>query len=127
MAPVVGGSPLIQGQTVVVNREKHQAHSRPDSPLLYFLRNELGLMSVKFGCGAGDCGACTVLEDGREIRSCQVPIDAVTGEITTVEGLPRAWAIADNHGAAAQPGPLHPVHPAGSDKKIPHCGLFHSG
>src|SRR5258708_15432795 len=127
MAPVVGGSPLIQGQTVVVNGEKHQAHSRPDTPLLYFLRNELGFMSVKFGCGAGDCGACTVLEDGREIRSCQVPIDAVTGEITTVEGLPRAWAIADNHGAAAQPGALHPVQQAWIDEQVPQCGYCQCG
>src|SRR5258707_191513 len=127
MAPVVGGSPPIQGPTVVVNGEKHQAHSRPDTPLLYFLRNELGLMSVKFGCGAGDCGACTVLEDGREIRSCQVPIDAVTGEITTVEGLPRAWAIADNHGAAAQPGALHPVQQAWIDEQVPQCGYCQCG
>src|SRR5258708_8200421 len=117
----------IQRPTMIVNGEALEAQVRPDMPLLYFLRNVLGLMSPKFGCGAGDCGACTVLESGREIRSCQIPISSVTGEVTTLEGLPRAWAIARNQTGAEKRGVLHPVQQAWIDEQVPQCGYCQNG
>jgi hypothetical protein len=59
----------------------------PDTPLLYVLRNEIGLLSPRFGCGLGQCGACTVLIDGEAVRSCVTPLSAVTGKVVTLEGL----------------------------------------
>ena len=76
-----------------VNGTEHTVKSSPDTPLLYVLRNELGVMTPKFGCGMAQCGACSVLLDGAEIRSCITPIAALAGkEVTTVEGLPARWA-----------------------------------
>lgn len=117
----------MQRSTIVVNGVLRQVQSRPDTPLLYVLRNELGLMSPKFGCGAGDCGACTVLEGGREIRSCQTPLEAVSAEITTLEGLPRAWALLHNGGDREQPKALHPVQQAWIDEQVPQCGFCQNG
>lgn len=117
----------MQGSTIVVNGVTHRVEARPDCPLLYVLRNELGLMSPKFGCGAGDCGACAVLESGREIRSCQTPIGVISGEITTLEGLPRAWAIAHNGGDAERSQTLHPVQQAWIDEQVPQCGYCQNG
>jgi nicotinate dehydrogenase subunit A len=71
-----------------VNGVSRSVPAEPDTPLLYVLRNDLELNGAKFGCGLAQCGACTVLVDGRAVRSCVTPVDAVaTSEITTIEGL----------------------------------------
>jgi nicotinate dehydrogenase subunit A len=83
--------------TLTVNGEEHPVPAAPDTPLLYVLRNDLGLTGTKFGCGLGVCGACTVLVDGEPVHACETPVSAVAGrEVTTVEGLgagplPRAF------------------------------------
>lgn len=74
--------------TLVVNGSQHQVDARPDEPLLYVLRNRLELTGTKYGCGEGQCGACTVLLDGDPVRSCITPASAASGKkITTIEGL----------------------------------------
>src|SRR5207248_10400814 len=83
--------------TLKVNGRDHQIDADPDTPLLYVLRNDLQLNAAKFGCGLGQCGACTVIADGRAIFSCITPISALEGRrIRTVEGL----------GSADHPGPM---------------------
>jgi nicotinate dehydrogenase subunit A len=73
---------------IKVNGAMHSVPAEPDTPLLYVLRNDLGLNGAKFGCGLAQCGACTVLVDGKPARSCVTPIDTLRqSEITTVEGL----------------------------------------
>jgi nicotinate dehydrogenase subunit A len=86
----------------------------PDTPLLYVLRNELGLHGPRFGCGLGQCGACTVHVDGAAIRSCITPISTVTGQIVTLEGL----------GADAN---LHPLQQAFIDEQAVQCGYCING
>jgi nicotinate dehydrogenase subunit A len=77
-----------QATTVTVNGASRQIATAPETPLLYALRNELGLMGTRFGCGANQCGACFVLVDGRPVPSCDIPIWSVAGgDVTTVEGL----------------------------------------
>jgi nicotinate dehydrogenase subunit A len=77
-----------RGTTVTVNGANRQIATPPETPLLYALRNELGLVGTRFGCGANQCGACFVLVDGRPVPSCDTPIWSVAGnEVTTVEGL----------------------------------------
>jgi isoquinoline 1-oxidoreductase alpha subunit len=100
-----------------VNGVEHAVESRADCPLLYVLNDELGLSGPKFGCGVGDCGACAVLVDGREVRSCSTPVGEVEGEVTTLEGLPRLWGE----------GELHPVQQAWIDEQVPQCGYCQSG
>lgn len=74
--------------TLVVNGSQHQVDALPDEPLLYVLRNRLELTGTKYGCGEGQCGACTVLLDGDPVRSCITPASAASGKkITTIEGL----------------------------------------
>lgn len=86
-------------------------------PLLHVLRERLNLTGTKFGCGAGLCGACTVHVDGVAVRSCQLPLEAVSGSaVTTIEGL-----------ADAQTGALHPVQQAWIDAQVPQCGFCQSG
>ena len=104
---------------VTVNGREHRVDARADCPLLYVLRNCLGLTSPRFGCGEGDCGACAVLVDGREARSCSVTMDEVHGEITTVEGLRALCNLAE--------GELHPVQQAWIDEQVPLCGYCQSG
>ena len=101
-----------------VNGLAQQVEARPDCPLLYVLRNQIGLSSPRFGCGEGDCGACSVLLDGREIRSCSTTIAEVDGEVTTVEGLSRLCDLS---------GGLHPVQQAWIDEQVPQCGYCQSG
>jgi nicotinate dehydrogenase subunit A len=73
---------------IKVNGAMHSVPAEPDTPLLYVLRNDLGLNAAKFGCGVAQCGACTVLVDGRPVRSCATPIDTLgQSEIITLEGL----------------------------------------
>ena len=96
--------------TLTVNGQPHQVEATPDTPLLYVLRNELGLHAAKFGCGLAQCGACTVHQDGQPIRSCVVPVAQVAGsEIVTLEGL---------HDGAA----LHPVQQAFIEEQAAQCG-----
>jgi len=95
---------------ITVNGQDHQVEASPDTPLLYVLRNELGLHAAKFGCGLSQCGACTVLSDGQPIRSCVTPVNDLAGtEITTVEGL----GTADG---------LHPIQQAFLDEQAAQCG-----
>src|SRR6266498_5923806 len=83
--PTAAEVPMI---TLNVNGRRHQVNAEPTTPLLYVLRDDLELNGAKFGCGLGQCGACTVLIDGKAVRSCVTPISAVaTSEITTIEGL----------------------------------------
>ena len=100
--------------TLKVNGETHRIDVDPSTPLLYVLRNDLGLRGPRFGCGLGQCGACTVLVDGVAIRSCVRPASGVGGEITTLEGL-------------SADGELHPVQQAWIDEQVPQCGYCQNG
>ena len=113
--------------TITVNGQKRQVASAPDTPLLYVLRNELGIMSPKFGCGLAQCGACSVLLDGAEIRSCITPVvvAAAAKEITTVEGLPARWA--KQRRRAVKDVSLHPVQEAWIEQQVPQCGFCQFG
>ena len=83
--------------TINVNGQRHEVGADPETPLLYVLRDELALNGAKFGCGLGQCGACTVLVDGEAVYSCLLPIAALGDRnVTTIEGL----------GTSAEPGPL---------------------
>jgi aerobic-type carbon monoxide dehydrogenase small subunit (CoxS/CutS family) len=100
--------------TLRVNGETHTFDLDPATPLLYVLRNDLGLRGPRFGCGLGQCGACTVLVDGTPTRSCILPASAAEGEITTLEGL-------------SQDGQLDPVQQAWIDEQVPQCGYCQNG
>ncbi len=114
--------------TLTVNGTKRSVKSSPDTPLLYVLRNELGVMTPKFGCGLAQCGACSVLLGDQEIRACITPISALEGkEITTVEGLPARWARQRNLPAPTTGGALHPVQEAWIEEQVPQCGICQFG
>ena len=100
--------------TLEVNGETHTLDVDPSTPLLYILRNDLGLRGPRFGCGLGQCGACTVLIDGVPVRSCVTPASTVAGAITTLEGLSRD-------------GELHPVQRAWIEEQVPQCGYCQNG
>ena len=101
--------------TLRVNGKTHTVDVDPTTPLLYVLRNDLDLHGPRFGCGLGQCGACTVLIKGEAVRSCVRPVSAVQGaEITTLEGL-------------AKDGKLHPVQQAWIDEQVPQCGFCQNG
>jgi aerobic-type carbon monoxide dehydrogenase small subunit (CoxS/CutS family) len=98
-----------------VNGKRYAVKYPGDTPLLYVLRDELGLTGAKYGCGEGQCGACTVLLGGAPRRSCQIPVSAATGRpITTIEGL-------------EQDGKLHPVQQAFLDAGAFQCAYCTSG
>jgi aerobic-type carbon monoxide dehydrogenase small subunit (CoxS/CutS family) len=98
-----------------VNGEARSVDVEPSTPLLYVLRNDLGLQGPRFGCGLGQCGACTVLIKGEAVRSCIRPASTVQGaEITTLEGL-------------ASNGVLHPIQQAWIDEQVPQCGFCQNG
>jgi nicotinate dehydrogenase subunit A len=97
-----------------VNGTAHRVEATPDTPLLFVLRNELGLNGAKYGCGLGVCGACAVLVDGQAVRSCMVAVGEVAGEVTTLEGL----GSAEN---------LHPLQRAFLDEQAAQCGYCTSG
>ena len=100
---------------LTVNGETHDVDVDSDTPLLWVLRDTLGLMGTKFGCGAALCGACTVHVDGMPVRSCSLPVSAITSqEITTIEGL-------------EQNGALHTVQAAWLELDVPQCGYCQSG
>src|SRR6266508_2311308 len=101
--------------TLTINGHSHKVDSDPDTPLLWVLRDTLGLMGTKYGCGIGQCGACTVHVDGVATRACGVPIGKLAGKIiTTIEGL-------------AVNGTLHEVQQAWLDHDVPQCGYCQSG
>jgi nicotinate dehydrogenase subunit A len=105
---VTANSLNVNGRTVAVTV------GDPDMPLLYVLRNELGLRAPRFGCGLGQCGACTVHVDGVAVRSCITPLSTVTGKVVTLEGLV----------AAANP---HPLLQAFIDEQAVQCGYCING
>ena len=97
-----------------VNGRDYRIDAFPDTPLLWVLRDQLGLTGTKFGCGMALCGVCTVLVDGEATRSCVTPVSSVLGKnITTIEGL-----SADGS---------HPVQKAWIEDEVPQCGYCHSG
>ncbi len=99
--------------------------SDPSMPLLYTLRNSLRLRNPRFGCGLGQCGACTVLLEGRPVRSCQIPTAAANGlDVVTIEGLPGRWR---RHEPGADNSILHPVQQAFIDNMAAQCGYCLSG
>ena len=100
---------------LVVNGVDHDVDAAPDTPLLYVLRDQLGLTGAKFGCGLGQCGACTVHLDGNAVRSCTTTISAASrGAVTTIEGL----------GSPEKP---HPVQQAFIDQQAAQCGYCSNG
>ena len=112
---------------IKVNGLVHNVTASLDTPLLYVLHNELHLHGPRFGCGLAQCGACSVLLDGKEIRSCVTPVAAVAGKrITTLEGLPALWAGEAKALTAAAPE-LHPLQQAWIDLQVPHCGYCQNG
>ncbi len=101
--------------TLTINGRQHDVDAEPDTPLLYVLRDDLQMHGAKFGCGLGQCGACTVMLDGQAVFSCLTPIAALPGrQIKTIEGL----------GTAAQPGP---VQRAFIEEQAAQCGYCIAG
>ena len=101
--------------TLRVNGAEHEVSAEPQTPLLYILRNNLGLKGTRFGCGEGQCGACTVLFDGRAVQSCDTPLWSAAGhEIVTVEGI-------------GEKGSLHPIQQALLDEQAAQCGYCTNG
>jgi isoquinoline 1-oxidoreductase alpha subunit len=101
--------------TLIVNGESRSLDLEPDTPLLWAIRETLGLTGTKFGCGISACGACTVHLNGRAVRSCTLPISAADGgQVTTIEGL-------------APSGTLHAVQQAWITHQVPQCGYCQSG
>lgn len=100
--------------TLKVNGRTHTLDIDPRTPLLYVLRNDLDVRGPRFGCGLGQCGACTVIINGAAVRSCVTPASAVRGEITTLEGL-------------AKDSNLHPIQQAWIEEQVPQCGFCQNG
>ena len=101
--------------TITVNGKQHSVDAAPDTPLLYALRNDLELNGAKFGCGLAQCGACTVIIEGKPVRSCAVPLASVAGKaITTLEGL----------GTSAKP---HSLQQAFVEEQAAQCGYCANG
>ena len=123
-----GGKSLADRLVLSVNGAKHEVSSAPETPSLYVLRNELKLSGPRFGCGLGQCGACAVLLEGSEVRSCITPISTVAGkQVTTIEGLPEIWATKKGLSATDAAPTLHPVQQAWIDEQVPQCGYCQSG
>lgn len=101
--------------TITVNGKPHDVDAAGDTPLLYVLRNDLELNGAKYGCGFAQCGACTVIVEGKAVRSCVTPLSALAGKaITTIEGL----------GAGANP---HPLQKAFMEEQAAQCGYCANG
>ena len=116
------------GVTLNVNGTRREVQAPLDTPLLYVLRNELGLSGPQFGCGLSQCGACSVLVDGKEARSCTLPLNRVAGkEVTTLEGLPARWASQQRLTSAEAEHTLHPVQQAWISEQVPQCGFCQNG
>ena len=100
--------------TLTINGNKHRVNVEDDMPLLWVLRDEIGLTGTKFGCGRGLCGTCTIQLDGEPTRSCMTPVEYADGaEITTIEGLSNDVS--------------HPLQQAWIDEEVPQCGYCQSG
>jgi isoquinoline 1-oxidoreductase alpha subunit len=100
---------------LIVNNRTYQVDADPNTPLLWAIREQIGLTGTKYGCGIAQCGACTVHIDGAATRSCVLPISAVAGKkITTIEGL-------------ASGATLHKVQKAWLEHDVPQCGYCQSG
>ena len=100
---------------LTVNGKSHDVDADPNTPLLWVLREQIGLTGTKYGCGIAQCGACTVHVDGAAVRSCSLPVSEAEGkQITTIEGL-------------AQNGVLHPVQKAWLEHDVPQCGYCQTG
>ncbi|MBB6092748.1 aerobic-type carbon monoxide dehydrogenase small subunit (CoxS/CutS family) [Povalibacter uvarum] len=98
-----------------INGETHTVDTEPETPLLWVLRDNIGLTGTKFGCGIAQCGVCTVHLDGQAVKSCAIPVSAAVGRrITTIEGL-------------TAKGQLHPVQAAWIEAGVPQCGYCQSG
>jgi aerobic-type carbon monoxide dehydrogenase small subunit (CoxS/CutS family) len=97
-----------------VNGRTHTLDVDATTPLLYVLRNDIGLEGPRFGCGLGQCGACTVIINGSAVRSCLMPVSSVRSEVTTLEGLSAG-------------GKLHPLQQAWIDEQVPQCGFCQNG
>lgn len=100
--------------TLKVNGASHTVDVEPSTPLLYILRNDINLQGPHFGCGLGQCGACTVLINGAAQNSCILPVGSVKSEVTTLEGL-------------SSNGKLHPVQQAWIEEQVPQCGFCQNG
>ena len=101
--------------TLTVNGRTHAVAAEPETALLYVLRNDLKLKGARFGCGMGQCGACTVLVDGKPVQSCDFPLSAAAGKsVTTIEGL-------------APNGKLHPLQRAFIEEQAAQCGYCATG
>ena len=97
-----------------VNGKAHTVDVEPDTPLLWVIRENIGLTGTKYGCGVAQCGACTVHVNGEAVRSCQMPIGQLQGDVVTIEGLSRD-------------GKSHPVQKAWLAHDVPQCGYCQSG
>jgi len=104
----------VPGLTIQVNGQSVAVQSAPDTPLLYVLRDELGLHGPRFGCGLGQCGACTVHMGDQAVRSCRIPVSTVSAPITTLEGL-------------SSGGQLHPMQQAFINEQAAQCGYCTNG
>src|ERR1051325_1649648 len=100
--------------TLKVNGKAHMVDVDSATPLLYVLRNDIGVRGPRFGCGLGQCGSCTVIINGVATRSCITPVSSVKSEVTTLEGISRD-------------GKLHPVQQAWIDEQVPQCGFCQNG
>ena len=100
--------------TLSVNGQRHTVDVDPTTPLLYVLRNDVGLHGPRFGCGLGQCGACTVIINGVATRSCVTPVSTVRSEVTTLDGL-------------SVGGKLHPIQQAWIEEQVPQCGFCQNG
>ncbi len=116
---------MADSQTLRVNGTEAVVNSPSDTPLLYVLADELQLLGPRFGCGLAQCGSCSVLVDGVEVRSCITPVSAVSGKnITTLEGLPALYAEAKG---LAQVPELTPLQQAMIDEQAIQCGYCYNG
>lgn len=114
--------------TILVNGVKRDVQAPNDTPLLYVLKNDLELSSPQFGCGLAQCGACSVLLNGKEVRSCITPLAAVGDkEVTTLEGLPARWAKQRGLTLEQAAKTLHPVQEAWISQQTPQCGFCQNG
>ena len=99
---------------ITINDQEHEVDVEADTPLLWVLRDELGLTGTKYGCGSAVCGSCTVLVDGVPVRSCVLPLQYVAGQVTTIEGM-------------SDPGTYSVLQQAWIDHQVAQCGYCQSG
>ena len=114
--------------TSTVNGAKRVVSAAPETPLIFVLRNELKLSGPRLGCGMVQCGSCSVLLDGEQVRTCITPVSYAVGkQVTTIEGLPAVWATEKKLSAPDAAKTSHPVQQAWIDEQVPQCGYCQSG